>query len=783
MNTDLGLSLRDLSRTSGADQHQSKKDGNNLITQLLDVQDHYLLHNLKSLAWITNLQCLTTHDPLARKRKSHPDTTTSHDHLTATSTAPTTRTLARTTVNGRSGDYIAISYPWTADDDAGEEPSSGTTTIDSPATGSWRIRASSSFSSSAASSRTPTSVSAVRDAVLDRAWRCAEALGCARLWIDRECVPQEIDEDDEDESAAAVVEKEQALNTMDLVYQLSDWPVALLFRPIADEVDLRLFEKVMMRKLLKGGSGPGFKSDSGVGRAGDERLKDSVDAETARAALRILREVTDDPWWERAWTFQENYCAGPKMSLLIPLKDKRWWRKKRKYEFWRTGDVPGELMVSSVEFHKAATRFCLAYMKSAFISNEEKGTCRTVIRKAGRYSYTILYDGISSASDYSRTMTTRILEDIAHRNARFRADLLPIASNCCEYGVRLDTNRLSKSDISLAVCILALWLLNGEIYKSHVEKTPAELEAMNVFEYLKAISLDNFSPPLQRGQLTFLKTCRFVDVQLSEHGVTTSGWLWKLDHQISTDDLKFHSLDQSAPQNISQDEQKTPKSPLEALGIKLRHLKHHSLANLLESKSYFSDLEEQKNAVGEGTKSDSPAEIHLRTTAKNLERGIMKGYTLFLGRLWDAQNEDDQTADSHTAIFIGGREVRENDYSVPSTQSSWKHHSGGPCARRSCSGTPDLPPPTQESVLNFDTSIPAFAFTAWSGRSEDDDRNIEESQIDKYVSLEVEVDEERANGIPILQTKRWLNGLCFFSRAAETDVTFAWPPGLRNGTW
>ncbi|KAB2580500.1 hypothetical protein DBV05_g762 [Lasiodiplodia theobromae] len=496
MNTDLSLSLRDLSRSSGAEQHQSKKDDNNLINQLLDIQDHYLLHNLKSLAWITNLQCLTTHDPLARKRKSHPDdTSSSHDHLTAT---PTTRTLARTTVNGRSGDYIAISYPWTADA-ASEEPTSST--LDSPATGSWRIRASSSSSSSsAASSRMLTSVSAVRDAVLDRAWRCAEALGCARLWIDRECVPQEIDDDDD--SAAAAVEKEQALNTMDLVYQLSDWPVALLFRPVGSEEDLRLFEKVMMRKLLKGGSGPGFKSgggSGGVSRPGDERLKESVDAGTARAALRILREVTDDPWWERAWTFQEDYCAGPKMSLLIPLKDRRWWRKKRKYEFWRTGDVPGELMVSSVEFHKAATRFCLAYMKSAFVSNEEKGICRTVIRKAGRYSYTILYDGISSASDYSRTMTTRILEDIAHRNARFRADLLPIASNCCEYGVRLDTNRLSKSDISLAVCILALWLLNGEIYKTHVEKTPAELEAMNIFEYLKAISLDNFSPPLQRA--------------------------------------------------------------------------------------------------------------------------------------------------------------------------------------------------------------------------------------------------------------------------------------------
>lgn len=57
---------------------------------------------------------------------------------------------------------------------------------------------------------------------------------------------------------------------------------------------------------------------------------------------------------------------------------------------------------------------------------------------------------------------------------------------------------------------------------------------------------------------------------------------------------------------------------------------------------------------------------------------------------------------------------------------------------------------------------------------------MEESQTDKYVSLEIDIDGQRANGIPLLRTRRWLNGLCFFSREAEMDVTFAWPPELQD---
>lgn len=723
MNTDLHQPLHAL------------HPNHDLIPHLLAIQSHHLLHNLKSLDWITHLQCLTTHPPAhTRKRKrSSPSGPASpaNPHPPAH-----TRTLTRTTINGRLGAYMALSYPW--------DPSPHPLSLDRPAHGAWRIRS--------GTDRTHVT-SDVRDAVLERATRCAATFGCANVWIDRECVPQE-----------GGPAKEMALQSMDLVYSFSAWPVALLFRPLETAAEVALFGRVMGRRLV-------------VADGGGDVLRGGVDGgATARRALGILRAITEDPWWERAWTFQEDYCAGPKMSLLIPVRERGAWRRKQRFEFWRTGDVPGEMMVSSVEFHKAATRFCLAFLKSGGVSETERQVCQTILRKAGRYSYTILYDGSVGKKDYSRTMTTRILEDVAHRKAKYRADLLPIAANCCQYGVRLDTNSLQNAQTSLAASILALYLLNGEIFKNDPDDIPSglELESMSVFAYLNAISLDNFVPPLQKGQLTFLKTCRFVDVQLSENGVVTNGWLWKLDRRISSSDPRFRGQ-----QHVSKDgdDWAPEQSPLEVLGAELQLQGYHKLAELLKRNAHFREGESISVGEGEEPTHPSPAELYMQITARNLERCVAEGHTLSLGRMWDGQSEEDDGAlPLHTAIFIGERELPRE--STTTTDTCRGSDSKNACQKDD--GGKSSSPTKERQEVPPEPFLPTYAFTAWSGRSDDSDKNVEESQLDKYVSLEVAMDEERANGIPLLRTKRWLNGLCFFGREAEMDVTFAWPPGLQG---
>lgn len=59
--------------------------------------------------------------------------------------------------------------------------------------------------------------SVVRDEVLERVLRYANHIGIFRLWIDKECSPQE-----------DLVEKQTAMDSMDLVYRHSRHPVGLL---------------------------------------------------------------------------------------------------------------------------------------------------------------------------------------------------------------------------------------------------------------------------------------------------------------------------------------------------------------------------------------------------------------------------------------------------------------------------------------------------------------------------------------------------------------------------
>ena len=56
----------------------------------------------------------------------------------------------------------------------------------------------------------------------------------------------------------------------------------------------------------------------------------------------------------------------------------------------------------------------------------------------------------------------------------------------------------------------------------------------NIFDYLRLLALDNFDPPVESKEPTFIKSCRLVDVRLSPDGIVTSGRLWKLYKAIDT---------------------------------------------------------------------------------------------------------------------------------------------------------------------------------------------------------------------------------------------------------
>lgn len=338
--------------------------------------------------------------------------------------------------------------------------------------------------------------SGVRDCVFERIFKFMHVHDVPYLWIDRHCVAQQSCK--KPCKHKRCVTKRNAIHAMDLVYQRSLYPVALLGRPITSTRDISMLARILSGELAS-------RYASGIRSLKKPSLNE------ARQALALLDLITSDYWWTRAWTFQENYRAGPNMTLLIPHTP-CLERTKRKYGKL-FGRVPGELNVRSTHFSKQATRLCQA----AYTLGLEKDTADRILRMAGRYTF-LLED--------SDLMTSRIVADIRARDLREISDLPGIIANCCQYQRRLRKDFLDEyDDIDLA--IFALRLLNGEVLNN------GRGRGRDLAEHtVDHLFFRQFRAPRNLLSLTYNKSCRFHAVALTKMGVVTTGHLWKLGRVI-----------------------------------------------------------------------------------------------------------------------------------------------------------------------------------------------------------------------------------------------------------
>jgi hypothetical protein len=388
-------------------------------------------------------------------------------------------------------DYVAVSYTWSPSD--GENAESGgyeRITDDDPP------------------QEIPCSV---RDTVLGRVWSFANYVGCSSIWIDKECIDQQ-----------DKAKKEAAIQSMDIVYSLSDHPVALLSRKLESE------EQIEMLVGLIDGS---FVRDGDSSQAFQFQLEESRVSQ-APAVVSLLDRITSDTWWSRAWTFQEDYKSSIKMTLLLPHVAALENCKAANSQHF--SQLQGEVCLNSADFRRASTEYCLAY-QTRFGPDDK---CLKILRAAGKYNVLLREPGVLGLEIF-RSMSPTIFDDIGRRNIEKESDRLAIAANCCSYPVRLDTEALKAANCSLSLSMLALYLLNGEIMDSDGEKDAAALSD-NIFGFLKRQSLDNFRPPIDE-ELTFIKHCRLIDVELTGGGILTSGHLWRAGPSI-----------RAAPVNVSQ---------------------------------------------------------------------------------------------------------------------------------------------------------------------------------------------------------------------------------------
>ncbi|KAI1157196.1 heterokaryon incompatibility protein-domain-containing protein [Nemania diffusa] len=664
-----------------------------IVSAVLGIQRHAITRN----NWIKSLECLC----LATDRDAEPTGKRRRlDNGESAASFYTPKTLRRTYLDPvsdpeRGREYVAVSYTWEFSEEEEEQESC-------QSFGGYFIES--------RKTREPAQPSNVRDVVWERVLHYAEHVKFDTVWIDRECVDQE-----------NTKEKEAAIQNMHLVYSLSRKPIALLTHVIQTAAELDLIVSLLL---------------------GD--LKD----EEGGAALDLLDKITSDLWWQRAWTFQEDYRGSTRMTLLIPHTSNLEHRKLTARDPSNRpllGTLLGEICIKSTDFRGCATEFCLRHKQRW---PETEAICNKILATAGKYNV-LLQDGRSPSASpsVSRSMTPTILTDISRRGILAESDRLAIAANCCGYTIRLDTMALNKCGSSLSLCMLALCLLNGEIMANHPKTRHGTLKD-SILTYLTKQFLCSFRPPIDEG-LTFIKSCRFIDPVLTPLGTQTRGHLWRLGKVIRPPPLKRNKYN--------------TLSPLGTLATDLQYRTYGKsyielAANLLE----WTQDSSATNRIGKYSGRPPFAQARPRGwrswMAYEVEAALIEGKPLRLASLVNPENREEYSP--YTAIFVG------------EDADDW----------------------AQEEENNDGSMPPSYVFTSVRPVKE----HARFGEIPKHVSLEVEPEwperdrkprddkapsqkeEERSSAphLPKLYIKRWLNGLCFWESHAQQPVLFPWPANL-----
>ncbi|GAB7360175.1 hypothetical protein MBLNU230_g7937t1 [Neophaeotheca triangularis] len=372
------------------------------------------------------------------------------------------------------GDYVAVSYCW-------NEPNP-------------KRNMAGAYDICYPSAKPPRS-NKVRNEVLDRVIRYAEVCETPYIWIDQECSPQ-IDGE----------AKQQAINSMDLIYRVSSYPVGLLAVELSSQEEVDALEDLMSSRCVEWEP---WRDDA------DPRLTEFCCPQTV---LRVLQQLYDDPWWTRGWIYQEDYLSSIALDLLI--------RRGPNTNAPDFGLFEDEMCLPMTTFREQATLFLHA------CQTEQLAMARPYEGMLQRFAkFNVLYHLSGDAK--GKAMSARIIADVQQRQTGKEHDCLRIAANSCDYAIRFNPCTMLEKEHDVQLCLLAMYLLNGEILRDsqQIETWSPETD---VGAYLNRKTTAAFDPPVKSRHLTYLKGCRLPQVTFEREGIQTKGHLWIINDVLRT---------------------------------------------------------------------------------------------------------------------------------------------------------------------------------------------------------------------------------------------------------
>ena len=352
-----------------------------------------------------------------------------------------------------------------------------------------------------------------RSDILSRAIKFAAYHGIRLIWIDQECIDQDDRED-----------KEEGIQSMDLVYQQATHALALLDARITSEAQGVAFVKAM--------TGQDFERHEFV------------------FAVEIFQHISLDRWLSRAWCFQESAAAGESMRVLIPcdadlLEDEGLMK------------VPGELEVT-LEGLKQAAAWLASWAESNFeTSIPEDRTSNENLKARADQAFESLMEICPTAYQLAHhnphfrfgCNAGEALHLLRNRECKHLPDRLAILANICNFSVRLNTNKLQQSEEvlgrqhSFSVCFAVLAIMNGDISLLAGSKEQREAEKVSKQpsgEASKCMDIPAWIPAghtllhnLPYREEFHPKVFRLSSPVISSAGLGLLGHLWRMDQKVS----------------------------------------------------------------------------------------------------------------------------------------------------------------------------------------------------------------------------------------------------------
>lgn len=361
--------------------------------------------------------------------------------------------------------------------------------------------------------------------VLHRSVAYAKHRGINAIWIDQECINQ----DDE-------IEKENGIQAMDIVYQESRHPIAILQYCFETQIELDVFSSLF-------------------GMEDELYRPDQIEV-----LYEVLSDISEDPWFSRAWTLQEATSAGASMMLLIgcPGLDK----------CSSFGPIPGEFEISIREFQDCmamAVVFIEERLEAGAWSDDSLAISASNCASEMWNLVPTIYSGSAERDGSHRQQCTAaealtLLED--RTNSVF-SDRLAIMANICNYEVRIDSKVLEQPDSSFSACALTLAVLNGDmsLLAGCLERAPsykhkrADCRSARSLFYWNddsdsSANAYGFSwgprPPGSLSNIIYLEEnnslFRLMPATLSTSGLKVCGILWEIKQLIRAPKTKRRFL-------------------------------------------------------------------------------------------------------------------------------------------------------------------------------------------------------------------------------------------------